>query len=107
MGVSYEAIENSTLLVSISFTDSLGNTFNQDTSEWQLTKVDGTVINNRTFANGSFTGTRIVLSGDDLALDSSGDIERILTIRGTYTASYGSNLPFYMEKRFWIKNNIN
>lgn len=105
MGVSFEVYEESTVKVDFTFTDSNDDTFVPDTAYWQLTKAsDGSIINNRSFANCSFSGTYIVLSGDDLAIDSAGDLDRILTIKGTYSSDYGSSLPFSFVKMFRIKN---
>ena len=105
MGITFEAPEEGTLLATLSFKDSLGNSFTPDTSFWQLTKKsDGSVVNNRSFANGTFSGTQVVMSGDDLAIDSDGDVERIFAVQGTYTSSYGNGLPFTLEEEFKIKN---
>ncbi len=105
MGITFEVDEEGTLKANISYKDCNKSTFVADTSYWQLSKAsDGEPVNNRSFANGSFSGTYVVMTGDDLAIDIDGDIERIFSIKGTYSSDYGSGLTFNMSQRFNIKN---
>ena len=96
--------ENSTAVVTLEFLDTNNEAFTPVTVAYQVQKLDGTIINSRSFASGSFTGTRLVLSGPDLAITSDGDTKRILAIQGTFDATYGSNLPFTAEAEFDINN---
>lgn len=96
--------ERSTAVFTIEYLDEELQVISPDTSYWQLMKQDGTIMNGRTFANNSFTGTTVVLSGDDLALDATKDIVRIFAIEGTYTSTLGTDLPFTEEIEFNIRN---
>ncbi len=104
MGITLAVPELGTLLATMKYVDALGNTFVPDTSAFQLTKLDGTIVNSRSFANGDFSGTTVVLTGADLALDAAGDITRVFSLQGTYTSDLGSGLPFTQETRFIIIN---
>ena len=104
MGITTAVGELGTLTATIEFRDVRGNFFNPDTAAFQLTKVDGTIINSRSFANGSFAGNTVVLTGPDLALDVAGDITRVFSVEGTYSSSEGSGIPFTIEERFIIIN---
>ena len=96
--------EESTATATIEYTDSTDTVIVPDTSFWQLMKRDGTIVNNRSFANGSFAGTTVVMTGDDLALDDAKDIVRIFALQGTYTSNLGSGLAFTEEIEFNIRN---
>lgn len=96
--------EEGTAVVTMTFLDFDGEPVTPVTRAWQLMKRDGTIINNRTFASGAFSGTTVVLSGDDLALDSTKDIVRIFAIQGTYNHALGNGLPFTEEVEFNIRN---
>lgn len=98
--------EGSTVVFTITIKDSFGNDVIPLSSEYQLSRSDGVVVNDRSFANGAYTGELIVLSGPDLELDESGDVQRILSIQGTYDSSYGTALCFTAEQRFYINNLI-
>lgn len=104
MALVTEVLEESSLLVGFNFKDSLGVSVTPTTQAWQLMYEDGTVVGTNTFANGSFSGNYFVISGSALALASDGNRKRIVAIEGTYTSSYGSDLPFTVEKEFMIKN---
>ena len=95
--------EKGTAVVTLAFTDEDDNTVVPTSLEWQLMKSDGTVINSRTFANGSFVGTEIVLSGNDLAIFGNSDSgNRVLSIQGVYDSTAGSDLPLKDELKFVV-----
>lgn len=96
--------EGSTAIVTIEYIDETGTTMVPESSYWQLMKRDGTIINNRSFTNGTFIGTTVVMTGDDLMIDSTKDIIRIFAIKGLYNSSLGSNLSFSEEFEFNIRN---
>jgi len=96
--------ENSSAIFMISLTDMNGNTITPMTAAWQLMKLDGTVINNRTFALGSFTETTVSITGDDTALDDTGAVERIFAVQGTYLSDDHGILDFTAEIMFTICN---
>jgi len=102
------AIEESTFIITASFTDEDGNAVAPDTAIWTLTDKDGTVINSR--SNVTITNPTnsedIVLSGDDLALQigESNIAIRILTVEATYDSDAGSDLPLKESVEFIIDN---
>lgn len=96
--------EGGTAVATISYIDGTDTPMVPESSEWQLMKRDGTIINGRTFTAGSFTGTKVVMFGDDLMLDSTKDTVRIFALQGLYNSTLGSNLPFTEEIEFEIRN---
>jgi len=76
------------------------------TSVWTLTDLSGNVINSRQDVDLSpmATSHNIVLSGDDLAIQSAADDgRRILTVEATYnSATYGNGLGLNLEVHFQI-----
>lgn len=77
------------------------------TASWQLMRSDGTIINNRTFANCPLQNNIIVLSGDDLAIfEGSDDRIRIVAIKTTYDSTLGNDLPCNKEFEFFITKMI-
>lgn len=76
------------------------------TAAWQLMWTDGTVVNNRSFANCPFTGTTVAISGDDLQLFDNDDRRRIFAIQATYNSKAGVNLSLNDEVMFRINNLI-
>jgi len=90
--------EKGTAIVTISPVDDNGTalTFAQLTSpEWQLMNTDGTVINDRTFANSAMTSLQFVLSGDDLAIFGDSDRgNRVLSFSAQYTGTLDDNSSF-------------
>ncbi len=90
--------EKGTAIVSIAPIDDNGSSvaFAQLTSpEWQLMNIDGTVINDRTFANSAMTSLQFVLSGDDLAIFGDSDRgNRVLSFSAQYTGTLDDNSSF-------------
>lgn len=96
--------ELGTAVITMAFTDEDGNTVVPTSLEWQLMRSDGTVINENTFSEGSFTGTTVVLSGNDLAyFGSSDNAKRIFSVQGVYDSNAGTDLPLNAELRFEIQ----
>lgn len=96
--------EKGTAVVTLTFTDEDGVSVTPSSLEWQLMRGDGTIINNRSFANGSFSGDTIVLSGDDLAVFGNRDNgSRVLSIQGEYDSSAGNGLQLKDECQFNIQ----
>ena len=72
---------------------------------WSLTDVHGNPINNRIDVPLTpAESVNIVLSGDDLALNSPYPARRYVTVKGTYNSTLGSNLPLKSEVSFQIEN---
>ena len=90
--------EKGTAIVTISPVDDNGTalTFAQLTSpEWQLMNTDGTVINDRTFANSAMASLQFVLSGDDLAIFGESDRgNRVLSFSAQYTGTMDDSTSF-------------
>lgn len=90
--------EKGTAIVTISPVDDNGTalTFAQLTSpEWQLMNTDGTVINDRTFANSDMASLQFVLSGDDLAIFGESDRgNRVLSFSAQYTGTMDDSTTF-------------
>ena len=73
------------------------------TAYWQLTKTDGTIINNRSFANCPLVDGKIIVSGDDLAIFGEMDTRiRVVAIMATYDSTNGLDLPCNKEFEFSI-----
>jgi len=95
-------------IITLSFTDEDNNVVVPTSLQWQLADKNGAVINSRTFASGSFSGNTVVLSGNDLALQSVTDEgDRYFTVKGLYTSSAGTNLPLIGELKFTICSLVN
>ena len=90
--------EKGTAIVTISPVDDNGTalTFAQLTNpEFQLMNTDGTVINDRTFANSAMTSLQFVLSGDDLAIFGDSDRgNRVLSFSAQYTGTLDDSTSF-------------
>ena len=101
--ISVQPSEKGTAIVTLAFTDEDGTTVVPTSLAWQLMRSDGTVVNDRTFADGSFSGTEIVLSGNDLAMFGGSDSgHRVLSIQGVYDSDAGPDLPLKAECNFAI-----
>jgi len=97
--------EKGTAVVTFSFSDETDTEVTPKTNAWQLQNTSGRIINSRSFVNGSFSGTQIVLSGDDLALFGTTDTgNRVLGFQGTYDSDIGMNLSLTDEVTFTIES---
>ena len=100
--------EEGTAVITLVFTDEDDNIVVPTSLAWQLSDKNGNIINENTFANNSFTGNTIVLTGDDLSLQSVTDEgDRYFAVQGVYDSSAGSDLPLHDEFKFTICNLIN
>ncbi len=107
--LSTVAGEESTYIVTCTFTDEDDVAMTPNTVTWQLTDMRGNVINNRTaVSEAAAEVVNIVLSGDDLSLlTDTNDTTRIVTVWGTYdSATYGNGLKYTDEVRFAIENYV-
>ena len=102
--LSDRALEESTYIVTCTFTDEDGNSVIPNQIHYTLTDEDGTVMNSIDSATVSSpaTATDIVLSGDDLSLTHARASLRILTVEATYDSNAGTGLPLKDEARFHI-----
>ena len=99
------AVENSTFIVRVSFTDEDGVAEIPTAITWTLTDEADTVVNARTAVVIAIPAATndIVLSGPDLALAGYVGVERLLTIEATYTSALGAGLPIKAEAWFTIE----
>jgi hypothetical protein len=102
------AIEKSTYIITVSFTDEFDAAVVPKSLTWSLSDIFGNVINTRTAISITpAASVTIVLYGDDLVALSNGTLERVLTIEGTYDSIYGNNLPIKDQLTFPWVNLIN
>jgi hypothetical protein len=106
--------EEGTAVVQCVFTDEDGGAVAPSSLTWTLSDRQGTIINSREDVDVSegdlASTTNIVLSGNDLAFltDEEGDVaERIMTLKGVYSSTYGDDLPLRYEILFYISNLVN
>ena len=104
------ASEQGTIVVRAVFTDEDGASATPASDVlWTLTDTAGTVINNREDETESAASTvDIVLSGDDLALQSgeSGTVERRITVETTYDSTLGNGLPLKQSGAFLVADMV-
>ena len=102
--LSTKAVEKSTYVVTVAFTDEDGAAVTPDSITWDLTDSSGNVVNSRSSVSIAVPAASndIVLSGDDLAIPRPGILGRILTIEAVYDSDAGSNLPFKDEITFEV-----
>ena len=100
------AIEESTYIVTATFTDEDGTALIPESITWSLTDIDGTVINSRSDVAIAVPAAsiNIVLTGDDLAV--SGSNSRIVTVEAIYNSSYGTGLYLKKAATFTLENLI-
>ena len=102
--------EQGTAIITMAFTDEAvpPNAVTPTGLQWQLMRSGGTIVNSRTFANGSFTATAgaasITLTGDDLAMFGASDSgKRVFSIQGVYDSTAGTDLSITDEAEFSIQ----
>ena len=101
--LSTKAVEKSTYVIAIAFTDADGTPVVPNSITWTLTDSSGNVVNSRSAVVVSpASSIDVVLSGDDLAIQRPSILGRILTLEWVYDSSYGNNLPGKNEVTFDI-----
>lgn len=100
------AIEGSTFVVQVSFTNEDEDAVTPSAITWTLTDGSGAVVNSRSDVSVVTPAStiNIVLSGDDLAVTGYTGQERILTVEATYTSALGSGLPLKAAARFIVED---
>jgi hypothetical protein len=100
------AMEKSTYVITVAFTDEDGAAVIPTAATWTLTDASGTVINSRTgVAMSPLASTyNIVLSGLDLAMQTGETLvgQRLLTVQATYNSTLGTGLPLKAEVKFIV-----
>ena len=105
--LSKYAVEKSTFAVQCAFTDEDDDAVTPDSITWSLCATDGTIINSREDVSISPASTvTIVLSGDDLRIQSSGNVseDRYLEVSAVYDSDLGNNLPLKDRAEFKVIN---
>jgi hypothetical protein len=104
---SVEAVEKSTYVVTVAFTNKAGAPVTPDSCTWSLTTYAGVAINSRTAVviTPLSTSVDIVLSGLDLALQTGETNEgmRLLTVQAVYSSTEGASLPLKEEYVFRVR----
>lgn len=102
--LSTVAMESSTYVVTMSFTDENGDAVVPNSVTWTLTDEDGTVINDREdVVVAPASSISIVLSGEDL--DPGDDLLTflLLTVSAEYDSDLGVGLPLVEQVRIPIE----
>lgn len=111
MAIDFYVNEESTLKLSLTFTDEAGLPVTPSTIKWTLTNSDGQVINNRTNVEIAPAGSveDLMLFGDDLLiLDTEKRktlVKRFFTVNVTYQDG-GSTYPLHEVTTFKIRNSL-
>jgi len=107
--LSVRPAEKGTAVITIIPKDEAGNVLTLDDlidPQWQLMRMDGSVVNGRTFANSNGVASlEVVLTGEDLALvavKESG--KRHFSFQARYNSSLGSGLHLTAEVAFVIQD---
>lgn len=110
--LSKKARERGTYPVKFTVKDSsalLVNAGNITSLYWWLTDFNGTVINSRSRVEISQANPfYVVLTDEDLQITdkTKGENNRLLTIRGTYNSTLGTDLPFTYSISFEVLNEL-
>jgi hypothetical protein len=103
--LTINAIEKSTFVINVAFTDEDSSAVTPTAATWTLTDCDGSIINSRedvTIASLD-TNVDVVLSANDLALQSGSDNgKRVFLVEGTYDSTLGAGLPFKDQAEFFV-----
>lgn len=105
------AIEKSTYVITVVFTDENSVAVIPTAATWTLTDWNGIVINNRSaVAMSPLASTyNVVLSGLDLAIQTGESLvgHRLLTVQATYNSSLGTGLLLKAEVEFVVDSLVN
>lgn len=102
--LALHAVEGSTYVVNAAFEDENGTATVPTAITWTLMDEAGAVVNDRenVVVTVPAASIDIVLSGDDLELDSYVGSKRSLTVEATYNSDLGAGLPLKAECLFPI-----
>jgi len=105
--LSTKAVEQSTFVVSATFTDENGDSVVPNTLQWSLVDRKGNVVNDRKDVSVSSPSSTedIVLSSADLKIDKDREqVSRWVVFEGTYDSTLGSDLPLKDQVEFTVVN---
>ena len=98
--------EEGTAIFKLTFKDEDGVLTTPISLYWDLTALDGSVIAYNQAISSLASTIYFVVSGTNLRIlygeDSYG--ERLITFRGTYNSTRGSNLPLHKQVKFRVQN---
>lgn len=101
-----EAVEQSTIVVQVTFRDESGAEVAPIAAAWTLTNEYGVIVNSRedVALNLPAATASVVLTGDDLAMLGEMDTgKRLLLVEATYNSSLGAGLHLREEIEFMIR----
>jgi len=101
-----EAVEQSTIVVQVTFGDESGAEVAPASATWTLTNEYGVIVNERDSVVVAVPAatTSIVLTGDDLAMLGEMDTgKRLLLVEATYDSDFGFGLHLREEIEFLIR----
>jgi len=102
--------EESSGIVTLTFTDDDGNSVVPNQITWSLTDEDGTVINSREDVSATpGSSVNVVLSGDDLQIQTSEAsevyVKRYIVVEATYNSvDAGNDVPLKEQGLFYVDN---
>lgn len=102
--LTVDAVERSTYVITLSFTDEDGEDEIPTSITWTLTDADGAVINE---LEDEVVGTpaaevEIVLSGADLQVGAA-SVTRVFTVEAVYDSDLGAGLPLTGSATFTVE----
>jgi len=106
--LSVHAIEESTYIITLAFTDEDGDPVVPTMITWTLSNTTGTVVNSRLDVAIAVPAASVdvLLQGDDLQI-LSGEVNqgvRTFTVEATYLSLLGADLPLNASVRFIVDN---
>ena len=107
--ISTKALERSTYILTLTFTDEDRAAVIPNSITWDLTDTSGHVINARSSVAVVVPASTydIVLSDEDLAIPRPGILGRIVTVEAVYDSDAGTDLPLRDEITFAIQPLVN
>lgn len=105
--LSGKAVEQSTAVVTVTFSDSDGSLVVPMSATWTLYDQENVIVNSRDHVSIPVlaTSVNIVLTGDDLLLPEPSSNKRRLLLEAIYNSSnYGNDLSLREEFEFKITN---
>jgi len=93
--LTVRAVEQSTYVVTVDFTDENGDPVIPNSIAWTLSTEDGAIQNGRAdmVIAAPAASVEIVLSGDDLEIGDELAANLVLTVDAAYDSALGSDLP--------------
>jgi len=99
-----KAPERGTFGITVQLTSKqFGTAIIPESLNWTLTRLDGTIVNNREEVSVTpASSVTLTLTDDDLAIFANDRYTRIVTLQGLYNSNLGTDLPLIDEIYFEI-----